>query len=115
MSADDSHGSSRVPYWRLIAVLTSSCPLSSPLAMRLYRAALELHRDEEEVQVIRGDLGEGEVRRLGKEMVIGAIGGPGFEAEIDTGTGSGRVRFIVTREGLDEGEKSDAARRALMN
>ena len=116
---DTGPDSGGTPYWRLIAVLVSTLPLTPPLAMRLYRAALDLHRDQEEVQVIVGDLGQGEVRRLGRELVSGAIAGPGFEAELETASGSGRVRFIVTSEGIESGEEReqarDAARRRLMN
>ena len=115
MKTDDPDTDAPPPYWRLIAVLASTLPLTPPLAMRLYRAAFELHRDEQEVHLIVGDLGQGEVRRLGRELVIGAITGPGFEAEVETDSGSGRVRFIVTREGLETGEERDEARRRMMN
>jgi hypothetical protein len=111
--------SAEVPYWRLIAVLTSSVPLSPPLAMRLYGAAIDLHQTQTGVARIAGDLADGEVRRLGRELVIGAIGGPGFEAELETERGHGTVRFIVTREGLGEDEEEPAttwptARRASL-
>ena len=88
-------------YWLLIAVLQSTVPLEQALALRLYRAALELHADSGAVQKIRGDLATGEVRRLGRTMLIGTIGGPAFEAELDTPRGSGQVRFVLTPEGLE--------------
>jgi hypothetical protein len=91
-----------VPYWRLIAVLFSSLPLSPPLAMRLYRAAVELHQTRDEVHRLTGDLAMGEVRRLQGTQVMGSVTGPGFEADVDTPEGKGRVRFIVTPQGLED-------------
>jgi hypothetical protein len=91
-----------VNYWLLIAVLQSTVPLEQPLAMRLYQAAIELHRESGQLQKLTGDLAIGEVRRLGKDLLIGSIGGPGFEADLDTPRGSGRVRFILTRQGLEQ-------------
>ena len=88
-------------HWLLIAVLQSSVPLEQAAALRLYRAALSLHATSASVEKIHGDLMTGEVRRLGKTMLIGTIGGPAFEADLDTPRGSGRVRFIVTPEGLE--------------
>jgi hypothetical protein len=96
-----------LPYWRLIAVLFSSLPLSPPLAMRLYRAAVELHETHEEVARLTGELAMGEVRRLEGTQVLGSVTGPGFEAEVDTPEGSGRVRFIVTPQGLESDEERD--------
>jgi hypothetical protein len=90
------------PYWLLIAVLQSTVPLEPPLALRLYRSALELHRAGEDVEKLTGDLALGEVRRLGRSLVLGSISGPGFEAQLDTPRGSGTVRFILTRQGLAE-------------
>jgi hypothetical protein len=100
------------PYWLLIAVLQSTVPLEGPLAMRLYHAAMELQREEGDRSSLTGDLAMGEVRRLGRDLLIGSIGGPGFEAELDTPRGSGRVRFILTRQGLglDEEPAATAAR-----
>lgn len=92
------------PYWLLIAVLQSTIPLAQPLAMRLYVAALDLHRREAGSAKLTGDLAMGTVKRLGKDLLLGSIGGPGFEAEIDTPEGSGRVRFILTRQGLEQAD-----------
>jgi hypothetical protein len=91
-------------YWLLIAVLQSTVPLEQALAMRLYQAAIDLHRRSENVAKLSGDLAMGEVRRLGRDLLIGAIGGPGFEAELSTPKGAGTVRFILTRQGLEAEE-----------
>jgi hypothetical protein len=93
----------------LIAVLQSTLPLEPALAMRLYHAALELHRESGATSTLTGDLAMGQVRRLGRELLIGTIGGPGFEAELDTPRGAGRVRFILTRQGLDEAQERPAS------
>ncbi len=87
-------------HWMLIAVLASTFPLAPALAMRLYRGAVELERTQRGTEPVAGDLGVGELRRLGHDLLLGVIGGPGFEAELDTPQGKGVVRFIVTRQGL---------------
>lgn len=103
----------RDSHWMLIAVLTSTFPLPSALAMRLYDGAIDLERTQSGTQAIAGDLGVGQLRRLGRDLLLGVIGGPGFEAELDTPQGRGQVRFIVTREGLERaginGRDSDRA------
>ena len=91
----------------LIAVLFSTMPLPEALAMRLYRAALSLYGSGGGVEKLAGDLAQGEVRRLGSTQAMGSLVGPAFEADLDTPSGSGRVRFLVTEqalrhEGLDE-------------
>jgi hypothetical protein len=88
-------------YWLLIAVLQSTVPLEQAVALRIYQAALTLHSESGSVEKIHGDLATGEVRRLGKTMLIGTIGGPAFEAYLDTPRGSGQVRFVLTPEGLE--------------
>ena len=95
--------------WLLIAVLRSTVPLEPPLAMRLYSAALELHRRQGDIEKLSGDLALGEVRRLGRSLVIGSISGPGFEAQLDTARGSGQVSFILTRQGLADEDDAPAA------
>jgi hypothetical protein len=88
------------PYWMLIAVLFANLPLEQALAHRLYRAALDLERHQGDVEKLTGDLAMGQVRRLGKTMVLGSICGPAFEAEVDTPSGSGKVRFLLTQQAL---------------
>ncbi len=103
-----------VPAWRLIAVLQSTVSLTPALSLTLYRAAARLHRDGEEVgEVAEREAGVGLVRNLRRELLLGTFGGPGFEASVDTPAGSGTVRFIVTREGLEHAEAVDARRREL--
>jgi hypothetical protein len=100
-----------VPYWTLIAVLQSTMALSDALAMRLYRAAVELERQQAGVERLTGELALGEVRRLGKVLALGSITGPAFEAELDTPSGSGRVRFLLTQRALEhEGLAGDRNR-----
>src|SRR2546427_8555009 len=96
--------SDTVPYWLLIAVLSSNLPLEPALAMRLYHAAVDLHLRQAGRSTISGDLATGEVRRMGKDLLLGSVGGPGFEAELDTPRGHGQIHFIVTRQGLAQAE-----------
>jgi hypothetical protein len=53
------------------------------------------------VQPVAGDLLTGKVHNLRKDVQMGAISGPAFEAEIETERGSGVVRFLLTRQGLE--------------
>ncbi|PTL81955.1 hypothetical protein [Vitiosangium sp. GDMCC 1.1324] len=89
------------PYWVLISVLFSSQPLSPTLAMTLHQAAFDLYRRGESVQPVAGDLLTGKVHNLRKDVQMGSISGPAFEAEIETERGSGVVRFLLTRQGLE--------------
>ena len=89
------------PYWVLISVLSSSQPLTPALAMTLHQAAYELHRQGGSVRAVAGDLLTGKVHNLRKDVQMGAITGPAFEAEIETERGSGVVRFLLTRQGLE--------------
>src|ERR671931_2355800 len=89
------------PYWVLLSVLFSSQPLTPPLAMTLHQAALELYRSDGSVSDVAGDLISGKVRNLRKDVLLGHIAGPAFEAEIETERGAGMVRFLLTRQGLE--------------
>jgi hypothetical protein len=88
-------------HWTLISVLFSSVPLSPSLAATLHQAAVELYRRDEAVGQVGGDLASGRVVNLRKVMQLGAITGPAFEARLETERGSGTVRFLLTRQGLD--------------
>jgi hypothetical protein len=88
------------PYWVLISVIFSSLPLTPALAMTLHEAALDLFRNDRAVGQVAGDMVSGRVVNLKKDMLLGTIAGPAFEAEIDTERGHGKVRFLLTREGL---------------
>ncbi len=90
------------PYWRLLSVIFSAFPLPSALAMTLYEAARALHESGGGSQEIGGDTLSGKVRNLRREVVMGGIAGPLFEANVESDAGSGLVRFLLTREGLEE-------------
>ena len=97
------------PYWLLIAVLSSSLPLRPEVSLRLYQAAFRLHRSGENVERLQGDLLQGKVVRLHKDLAIGSVVGPAFEAEISTESGEGVVHFLLTRQGLELGEEEAAS------
>jgi hypothetical protein len=94
-------GTESVPYWLLISVLFSTVPLTEALAMRLHHAALDLYRRDQGKTKLQGDLVQGEVRNLKKDLLLGTLGGPGFEARLDTERGAGTVRFLLTRQGIE--------------
>jgi hypothetical protein len=102
-----------IPYWLLISVLFSTVPLSEALAMRLHHAALDLYRRNDGVAKLQGELAQGEVRNLKKDLLLGTLGGPGFEANVDTERGSGVVRFLLTRQGIEMMAERETPRAAL--
>jgi hypothetical protein len=106
------------PYWQLISVLFSSLPLTPALAMTLHQAAYELHRSGAGAAPVAGDMLTGRVTNLKKDMLLGTIGGPAFEAHIETERGKGLVRFLLTRDGLERmgrRERSRAERPRYLN
>jgi hypothetical protein len=58
---------------------------------------------------------EGRVTNLRRSFALGSISGPGFEADVEMAAGRGKVRFLLTREGVDLGSRRarrDAALRS---
>ena len=94
------------PYWLLIAVLSSNVPLRPEVSLRLYQAAYRLHHRQENVETLQGDLVSGKVTRLLKDLALGTVTGPAFEAEISTPHGQGRINFLLTRQGLELGDEA---------
>ena len=88
--------------WTLISVLFSSIPLGPSLAATLHQAALDLYRDDRAVGQVSGDTLSGQVVNLKRSMLLGAIAGPAFEAKLETERGSGTVRYLLTRQGLEQ-------------
>ena len=103
------------PYWYLISVLASTVPLEPELAMSLYEVASELHRSGEGHGEVVQDRMEGKVRNLQRSFALGAISGPGFEADLEMESGRGKVRFLLTREGLESGKRRARVDAALRN
>ncbi|HEY6004497.1 MAG TPA: hypothetical protein VIV57_16605 [Anaeromyxobacter sp.] len=102
--------------WTLISVLLSTIPLEPALAATLHQAALDLYRRDAGVQQVAGELVNGRVVNLKKTLQLGAITGPAFEARLDTARGSGMVRYLLTRQGLElEGLPGEAPSRKLLN
>lgn len=101
--------------WTLISVLLSTIPLEPALAATLHQAALDLYRRDEGVGQVAGELVNGRVLNLKRTLQLGAISGPAFEAKLDTARGSGTVRYLLTRQGLDLEGVSEPRSRALLN
>ncbi|MGQ0507054.1 MAG: hypothetical protein ACT4TC_17240 [Myxococcaceae bacterium] len=89
------------PYWVLISVLFSSLPLTQDVAMLLHRTAYELYSTDAAAGEVERGLVRGVVKNLRREALLGTIGGPCFEAELETERGHSTVRFLLTRSGLD--------------
>jgi hypothetical protein len=97
--------------WTLISVLFSTIPLDPSVAATLHQTALELYRTAGEFQQVAGDVLSGRVVNLKKTLQLGAISGPAFEATLETARGSGKVQYLLTRQGLDlEGLPVDRSR-----
>lgn len=82
-------------------MLFSNVPLSASLAAMLHEAALELYRRDDPMSEVSGELVTGRVVNLKKTLQLGGITGPAFEAKLETERGSGTVRYLLTRQGLD--------------
>jgi hypothetical protein len=103
------------PYWYLISVLASTIPLEPALAMSLYEVAFSLHRSGEGHGEVMQERMEGRVTNMHRSYALGSIAGPGFEAEVEMPSGRGKVRFLLTREGLDQGKRKARLDTALRN
>lgn len=90
-----------LPYWVLVSVLMSTTPLEQGLALALHRVALELYRTGGGEGHVNHALAHGQVKNLRREALLGTLGGPLFEAELETERGAGFVRFLLTRQGLE--------------
>ena len=88
--------------WTLISVLFSSIPMEPSLAATLHQTALALYRDDQAVGQVSGDTLSGQVVNLKRSMHLGAIAGPAFEAKLETERGSATVRYLLTRQGLEQ-------------
>lgn len=101
--------------WTLISVLFSTVPLDGPLAGLLHETALALYREDRAVQQVAGDVLSGRVVNLKKTLQLGAISGPAFEATLETARGKGKVRYLLTSQGLElagaRAPRRDASRR----
>ena len=83
--------------------------------MRLFQAAYRLHKRDESVERLHGDLLTGKVVRLGRDMVLGSVSGPAFEAEISTPQGEGRVHFLLTRQAEVADEALESGNTSLLS
>ena len=92
------------PSWQLISVLYSSQPLSPAMAMTLTEAAFTLHKDARGSMELAGDFGSGRVRATNQTALLGTIGGPVFEARLETNAGDATVRYILTDEAIEHHE-----------
>ncbi len=111
----DASMAAKPPYWYLISVLASTIPLEPELAMSLYEVAFSLHRSGDGHGEVMQDRMEGRVTNLRRSFALGSISGPGFEADVEMPSGKGKVRFLLTREGLDVGKRRDRLDAQLRN
>lgn len=96
------------PYWILISVLFSSLPLTPTLATYLHEVAYDLLKSNGAMSPLAGELFQGKLYNLKKDALLGTISGPMFEASLETESGQGMVRFLLTRQGLEWMEERQA-------
>ena len=101
--------------WRLISVLFSNVPLTASLAGTLLEAARSLWSSGGGSTPVAGDTLSGRVRSLQKDVVLGALSGPAFEAELDTERGAAKVSFLVSADALGTKASPRKAARTLLN
>ncbi len=101
--------------WRLISVLFSTVPLTASLAGALLEAARALWSSGDGSTAVAGDTLSGRVRSLRKDVILGAISGPAFEADLETERGSAKVSFLVARTALGDAAPPRRAAKALLN
>jgi len=83
--------------------------------MSLYEVAFSLHRSGDGHGEVMQERLEGRVTNLHRSFALGSIAGPGFEADVEMPAGKGKVRFLLTREGLDLGKRRARLDSALRN
>lgn len=101
------------PTWRLISVLFSNIQLTESLALTLTETAFDLYRDRKPFCDIGGDTLSGRVKNLQQDAMLGVIGGPTFEARLETNEGQGTVRYILTREAIESREEKQQVEKKL--
>lgn len=98
---DDSQEQHDRRKWELISVLFSSQPLSPATARVLFDAAWELYRSDQGTAAINAPLMQGRIENLRRDMLLGTVGGPAFEATYDSERGTANVKFLITRRGIE--------------
>jgi hypothetical protein len=92
--------------------------MTPAVALRLHEAAYDLHRKDGTVARLATDDLRGEIVNLRQDALLGTIGGPVFEARVETESGEGVVRFFLTRAGLELMEERELMARkhaAMLN
>src|SRR5512138_3321665 len=96
-----SHMAAAVPDpWTLMTVLISTFPITPALAVTLHQTAWSLYQSGEAQMPVAGDFAAGRVVNLKRRVLLGDMGGPAFEAELETERGAGHVRFFLTEQGI---------------
>lgn len=81
--------------------------------MMLTETAFTLHKDSLTQMDVAGDFGSGRVRNLQQNALLGIIGGPVFEARLETNDGDATVRYILTDEAISHHEGKRKATKKL--
>ncbi|MCL2012684.1 MAG: hypothetical protein FWG75_07865 [Cystobacterineae bacterium] len=93
----------------LISILQSQRPLTQELVASLVEVAFALYQTGQAFGVVDGPHAQGKVFNKNKEVLLGALGGPLFEARLQLLEGQSTVLFFLTRSGcafLKEREKT---------
>ena len=83
----------------LVSILQSQRPLSQELVGVLVEVAFVLHQTGQAVGLVDGTYAQGKVFNKNREVLLGTLGGPLFEARLQLPEGQNKVLFFLTRSG----------------
>jgi len=93
----------------LVSILQSQKPLSQELVASLVEVAFALYQTGQAWGLVEGAYVQGKVFNKNREVLLGTLGGPLFEAKLQLPQGNNTVLFFLTRSGcalLQEREKA---------
>ena len=83
----------------LVSILQSQRPLSQELVATLVEVAFMLHQTGQAVGLVDVAHAQGKVFNKNREVLLGTLGGPLFEATLQLPEGDNKVLFFLTRSG----------------
>ncbi|MCL2626613.1 MAG: hypothetical protein FWD46_07360 [Cystobacterineae bacterium] len=96
----------------LVSILQSQRPLSQELVASLVEVAFALYQTGQAWGLVDGVYAQGKVFNKNREVLLGTLGGPLFEAKLHLPEGQNTVLFFLTRSGcafLKERERTLAS------
>jgi hypothetical protein len=85
----------------VVSILQSQRPLSQELVASLVEVAFVLYQTGQALGVVDGAYAQGKVLNKNREVLLGTLGGPLFEAKLQLPEGQNTVLFFLTRSGCE--------------